>query len=282
MISVVPHRSPCSTAPTVLISVKSAILEFQYRQTIRQTYAIFASQLNMRVIFFLGSHEDQFFNNVILLESQLYDDIVQVDFMDSYRNVTLKSYSMLRWQVMMCSNAKYYFNTDSDVIVFPKHLLEFVSKMETQTNSIIGHCKLDGAVVVRDVESKWYVPKEAYPDEWYVPHCLGCGYISTGDVPIKLINALEDSPDNWKRWKDMPIDDVVFSGVLVKAANVTLHNSDIVSWLEVDFDLCLQRVVSVHRFDPPTYMKEAWLFYHDVMQNCTSVENVTEDSWQSF
>lgn len=245
--------------------------ESQNRQIIRETYGAVANQLNMRVIFYLGSNNEEFYNNLIQLEAQIYDDIVQVDFFDSYRNVTLKSYSTLRWQVKMCNNAKYYFNTDSDVIVFPEYLLEYVTRMETQNNSIIGYCKLNGAVVVRNKESKWYVPKEVYPDDWYIPHCLGCGYVSTGDVPLKLINALEGGPDNWKRWKDMPIDDVVFTGILVKDANVTLHASKLVSWLGHDFDLCNpdEHIVSAHRFGPASYMKERWDYFQDQLHNCT-------------
>ncbi len=40
-------------------------------------------------------------------EHQLYGDIVQGSFLESYRNLTLKAVMGLKWVTTYCSNAKY-------------------------------------------------------------------------------------------------------------------------------------------------------------------------------
>lgn len=243
-------------------------MNFEFRRAIRQTYGLNATELNMAVVFFIGSTYDPFYQNMIRLESEMYDDIVQADYLDTYRNLTLKSYSVLRWQVMMCNNAKYYFNADADVLVFPQHLLDFATNMTYQTSSIVGACRMGGAGVARSNRSKWYVPEEVYGEKSFPPYCFGPGYICTSDVPSKLLNVLEGGPGGWKRWKDMPIDDALFTGILVQDADVNLYNNGTVLRLNRKFDMCTVRVISIHSFGP-AQMKENWERYGKILQNCT-------------
>ena len=50
-------------------------------------------------------------------ENDLYHDIVQEDFIDSYRNLTVKSIMALKWATEHCKNAKLIFKMDDDTLV---------------------------------------------------------------------------------------------------------------------------------------------------------------------
>lgn len=117
-----------SSPPTIdlLIYVHSTPSNMKNRVIIRETWAKRALFPQTRLVFMLGSTHDQELARRIDLENDLYNDIVQQDFLDSYRNLTLKSIMALDWVVKHCPNAKYVLKTDDDVIVIIK-LTAFVT-----------------------------------------------------------------------------------------------------------------------------------------------------------
>lgn len=92
----------CETSqPLLIIQVPGKPSSFELRQTIRNTYgSVSKDKLNkvgkwqiketIRLIFLLGQSVERFINEKIREENELYRDIVQFDFMDSYYNLTLK------------------------------------------------------------------------------------------------------------------------------------------------------------------------------------------------
>ncbi|XP_075547265.1 beta-1,3-galactosyltransferase 4-like [Dermacentor variabilis] len=59
-------------------------------------------------------------------ESARYGDIIQADFRDTYRNLTLKSVFLLKWAFMYCSRAQFLLKTDDDVFVNVDNLVRFL------------------------------------------------------------------------------------------------------------------------------------------------------------
>lgn len=47
-------------------------------------------QYGYNVIFLLGSANDSYINSKVKVEAQSYSDILQADYIDAYRNITIK------------------------------------------------------------------------------------------------------------------------------------------------------------------------------------------------
>jgi hypothetical protein len=85
---------------------------FDLRQEIRNTWANRTLFPSLNVGFILGSSSDGELNSMIVHENEKHGDIIQGDFMDTYRNLTFKSFVAWRWIRHNCKRAKYYLKMD--------------------------------------------------------------------------------------------------------------------------------------------------------------------------
>ena len=80
--------------------------------------------IKTKVIFLLGT-VDNLNNDLqtnVIHESDTYDDILQEDFIDTYRNLTVKSLMLLKWFSKSCKNVPYVLKTDDNVYINLKNL----------------------------------------------------------------------------------------------------------------------------------------------------------------
>ncbi|XP_073510292.1 beta-1,3-galactosyltransferase 2-like [Phyllobates terribilis] len=126
-------------------------------------------------------------------ESTLYEDIVQQDFLDTYINLTLKTLMGMEWVIKFCSNASYVMKVDSDVFLNVNYLVHQLLHPESppRSNYITGFIvRYSGPI--RDKESKWYIPEEAYPGDTYPPYPSGPAYVFSGDMAQKIYKVAQD------------------------------------------------------------------------------------------
>lgn len=225
----------------------------------------------MNVIFSVGYSSEPSVNDRLMDEAEKFGDILQINFTESYHRLTLKTYYNMKWITTYCSDFDYVFFTDSDVIVFPRGLLQLVNDLQVTTNTMVGHCWLTGADPVRDNTSKSYMSEDAWPDSKYPPYCSGGGgYITTGDVPEKLLSVIPNGSENW-HWalKLDHLEDVAFTGFLRLRANVTvIHTNFILYNQNLHFDLCNGKTVSIHSFRPPDVFQKTYNTFMKKNLNC--------------
>ena len=101
----------------LLVYVHSSPSYLKRRLTIRETWAQRALFPRIRLIFVLGTPKEPNLKELNRLESQIYGDVVQADFLDTYKNLTLKGVMAIRWIHTYCPHAKFILKTDDDVIV---------------------------------------------------------------------------------------------------------------------------------------------------------------------
>ncbi|MBN3299614.1 beta-1,3-galactosyltransferase 2 [Amia ocellicauda] len=124
-------------------------------------------------------------------ESQEHHDIIQKDFLDSYRNLTIKTMAILDWLVSYCPGASYAMKIDTDTFLNVDNL---VNKL---LDPHAPHPKQDyitGVVIVngearRDTGSKWYMPFEVYPKSTYPLYVSGIGYVFSLDLAKKVLKV---------------------------------------------------------------------------------------------
>ena len=194
---------------------------FAERAAIRNTWAnkVYADNRHIRNVFIIGLSSNESVNTQIRLESRLYGDIVQGNFIDTYRNLTLKTILGIKWVSEYCDNAKFVLKVDDDMVVNTKSLVAYflqLNKNNTMTpkNSMYGLCVT--TVVQRDNTSKFYVPVEEFSGDRYPMYCIGSAYIFTSDLMKPMYNLT-------KYVKPFVMEDV-YVGMLAKELNSTFVN----------------------------------------------------------
>ncbi|XP_050074533.1 lactosylceramide 1,3-N-acetyl-beta-D-glucosaminyltransferase B [Anopheles maculipalpis] len=210
-------RSPAtSTPPLVLILIHSAPTNLAKRNTIRTTWG--KQDERVRLIFLMGAVSSNASQRAIENESRLYDDIVQGNFVDAYRNMTYKHVMALKWFVYHCPRAHYVLKTDDDVFINTPVLYNALERVVPQRNLLLCQLKTNQNVK-RTHRSKWFVSWREFPSRYYPPHCPGYSILYSPDVAWQLYREAQRQPFFW-------IDDVHITGTVAQQVNVTITPMD--------------------------------------------------------
>ncbi|XP_060924495.1 beta-1,3-galactosyltransferase 2-like [Limanda limanda] len=183
--------------PFLVLVVPVAPHNRAHRDIIRSTWGGDRLVLGqgVQLVFLLGQKTGEGSEQVqeqLLQESQLHRDLVQSDFVDCYKNLTIKTMVMLEWLDSFCSNASYAMKIDSDMFLNLPNLIKMLTNAP-KTNYMTGLVASGGAVL-RDSSSKWFVPVEVYSGPQYPRYALGLGYVLSLDLPKKLVSAAQEVP----------------------------------------------------------------------------------------
>ena len=119
---------PCGRDIRLVIVIHSHPEHIELRNTLRQTWA--QETDNTRRIFVVGIIDNTFASDAINRESEGFGDMLQGDFIDSYRNMTYKHLLGYRWIHHHCSGSSYVLKSDDDQFVdtlqLPRYLSAFL------------------------------------------------------------------------------------------------------------------------------------------------------------
>ena len=220
---IIPAR-PCPSHVDLIILVHSEHSKADVRQAIRQTWGSMAQnrqkpstwpqygslKLTYSLFFIFGMSKDPGLNDLASEENQLHGDIIQGNFFDSYRNMTLKSLLGLKFVSEFCISAKHMIKSDSDMFLNLPHITNYLSQ-NPLTRSIMGPI-CEGSQVLRT--GKWGIEKEAYPFDVYPVYEAGSAYIISGDLCKEMLETSDYVPHIF-------IDDVYITGIIGRILNVT-------------------------------------------------------------
>lgn len=178
--------------PFLVLIIPVAPNNRPHRDIIRSTWGAEVLILGkvVKLFFLLGRHKGEEAENLqiqLLQESKEHQDLIQSDFLDCYKNLTIKTMVMMEWLDTYCSSASYAMKIDSDTFLNVPNLVNMLLTAP-KTNYMTGLVARNAAVL-RDVRSKWYVPVELYPNSQYPRYALGLGYVLSMDLPKKLMEA---------------------------------------------------------------------------------------------
>ena len=193
-------------SPYLLVLVHSHPSHKAQRDAIRDTWGKirkdFDAALQVRLVFILGLSESDLELKGPKKESKLYRDIVIGTFMDSYRNLTLKSVYGLQWTKDYCPQAKYILKTDDDTYFNLPALLQQLPSLSNI--SLLGSLNSNAPV---QRQGLWQVNQAQFPQPTYPPYCSGCAYVLNQDILSALLTAAKSIPM-------LPIEDVYVTGLL--------------------------------------------------------------------
>ncbi|XP_040910933.1 beta-1,3-galactosyltransferase 2-like [Toxotes jaculatrix] len=181
--------------PFLVLLIATEARKVEERNAIRQTWGneSVAPALGFIRLFMLGKNEGELGllqQKMLEAESQRHHDIIQQDFLDSYKNLTIKTLMGMNWVAMHCPQASYVMKTDSDMFVNTEYLIYNLLRPELKPkkNYFTGN-NMRGFAPNRNINSKWYMPPELYPGEKYPTFCSGTGYVFSGDLARKIYQA---------------------------------------------------------------------------------------------
>ena len=208
------------TGIKLLVLVKSSTEHFHMRRLIRYEADVDKEfKGSIKTVFLLGRSAT--LNKEILEESRVYGDIVQGSFMDTYRNLTMKTIMGYRWSSEHCANADYLVLKDEDYRFNFGNLFNYLKSQKEKDSVFIGHLIKNGAEVIRDPKNKWYVSKEEFPQKTYPPYFPGGANILSIAIAKKLAS-------NFHLVKIIKIEDA-YIGLVAKALNITLTDSKLIN-----------------------------------------------------
>ena len=208
----------CSgSVPFVLIIVPSVPHDYDGRKAIRETWGRYAKDLELSppyqsfkvaLAFLLGRGQNESVYKTIINESNMFNDIVLGDFLDSYFNLTRKVLMGLKWTSLYCERARHVLKIDSDTFVHVPRLVEMLNNSTSTSTSyngrIYGYLYLSSRVQRR---GRWAVTPEEYPLPNYPPYMSGNSYVISGDIVKNLWLASQFMPY-------LPIEDVFITGIM--------------------------------------------------------------------
>ena len=168
----------------------------------------------MKIVFILGRTEGSIpeLDAALLHENAAHKDIVQEDFLDTYRNLTYKAIAALKWISTYCNDSKYVLKSDDDMIVNPFTLMYY---LERKVNNEHIMCHLYGIERVNRDSERCKVTKNEYGIGFYPTYCSGSAFIMITDIAMALHDVSYSVPFFW-------VDDVYVTGLLpFKLGNVT-------------------------------------------------------------
>ncbi|KAH3692435.1 beta-1,3-galactosyltransferase 1-like [Dreissena polymorpha] len=168
------------------------------RQTLRRTWLSYTKNNTaiVRHVFLLGKTADDRLQEFVMKENEMYHDIVQETFIDSYHNLTYKTIMGFKWASTKCSNAKFVIKTDDDMWVNVPSLITLLSGTDMSNylqTGLTGSCS-PKASPIRNKNSKWYASFISYPDKFYPGFCSGTGYMTSINVVSDIYNVSPHVP----------------------------------------------------------------------------------------
>ena len=249
----------------MVITIPSIPSDRLKRDLLRSTW-LFATRGNtaadVRHVFVLGSVSDKHEQELIDKESLKYNDIVQTSFVDCYKNLTLKTLSILDWASAHCHNAKYAFKVDDDVFTNVDNVLK-VTKSPPQKDAVLGEARIKNHGPIRDTRSKWGVTRAEYPGSKYPPFVAGPRYL----VPMTIIPGILEASVNTPFFH---LEDVYMGLVLDKTKYAIAYSTELLRRGKLSANCKdIKNISTAHGLKSGPKLSEIWKRCYKDVENAT-------------
>ncbi|XP_046353295.2 uncharacterized protein LOC124133090 [Haliotis rufescens] len=198
----------------LLTIVHSALGHYKFRRRIRETFGSIRKAGNKTVVlvFSVGVSDNAALQKNITREANEFKDIIQGNFIDVYRNLSIKHIMGYHWMLNHCPQAAFVLKMDDDMFMNPYVVVNYLTHLKETTDQLI--CTIfKGFVPNRKSSKKYYVPRTMYPFDMWPDFCQGFAYIVSVDVLSKLYNASSVA-------RFVAMDDVYVTGILRSITDV--------------------------------------------------------------
>ncbi|XP_059399145.1 beta-1,3-galactosyltransferase 1-like [Carassius carassius] len=178
--------------PFVVIMVPVPPGDVEARSGIRRTWGrekVVADKVVV-VLFIMGSrsgNDEETLQEQLRNESQQYKDLLQSNFLDSYKNLTIKTMVMMEWISRNCQQASFAVKVDADVLLNMNNLMNMLVSLNPVPANYMTGLVWYTSPVIRNPFNKFFLPYNVYPRSTFPPYPLGMCYIISLDLPNKFL-----------------------------------------------------------------------------------------------
>ncbi|XP_019618622.1 PREDICTED: beta-1,3-galactosyltransferase 1-like [Branchiostoma belcheri] len=169
----------------MVVMVTSAPHNHAQRHAIRHTWGNESNipGTGIKTVFAVGTTNDASTQQGLHYENKIHKDIIQEDFLDSYKNLTLKTVMCLKWASEFCPNAKFVLKADDDTFVNIFSLVRYLRELDSAAAKrfVTGYV-YSGARPIRRSNSRWYLSTEVYPRKSFPEYPAGFAYVISNDI----------------------------------------------------------------------------------------------------
>ncbi|XP_033734570.1 beta-1,3-galactosyltransferase 5-like [Pecten maximus] len=137
-----------------------------------------------------GPKSDDFNMNTLIDENDKHKDILLVDFLDSYANLTYKTIMAFKWVTRRCPQTQFVMKVDDDVWVHKPPLMQTLRRKNFEFG---GYCMFN-SFPFRNKDSKYYASFESFPERLYPPFCSGTAYLTKIAIIQKILTMSPNVP----------------------------------------------------------------------------------------
>ncbi|KAH8300226.1 hypothetical protein KR044_011856 [Drosophila immigrans] len=245
----------------------------------------------VRVIFIVGrsTYESHLGNETLIRlnnEAEMYNDIIQDNFIDTYNNLTIKSVMALKHISRSCAKTcAYFLKCDDDTFVNVPNLLHYLlggtvplyndtldyydrrsflvmmphNSLNATTGIMRGH-QFCNVVPVSEVSSKWYMPYYMYQADAYPQYLSGAGYLMSIDVVDRLYEAALNT-------SLLYLEDVYITGLCADRANIKRKHHSLFSFAQSQHLCAFKGTITQHQVKEEN-MVEAWRYVSNYTIQC--------------
>ncbi|XP_025084507.1 beta-1,3-galactosyltransferase 1-like isoform X3 [Pomacea canaliculata] len=237
---IINEPTACTAYTELIIGVITAVQNFDDRMAVRSTWGSKAAAgYNVTVVFILGAGQPNL-QAQLMAESDKYHDIIQEDFVDSYRNLSIKSVALLKWVITYCNSSKYMLKADDDMYVNVQNLVQAL-RSESRTDFVMGHSFI-GAKPVQNKNSKWYTPLEDFNEKVYPKYTSGTAYAMSTKASSLLYQASLEIKLFW-------LEDIYITGLCARRAGVSVVHNGGFNYQKLNASGCVfRKAITGHQY----------------------------------
>lgn len=242
----------------VLYIVKTSPSNFRRRRTLRDTWADRTRFPNIRTVFSIGVSHNADIQNNVKMESLKYGDILLMDYIDSYDNLTLKTISGINWAAAHCTRARFVVSVDDDMYVATDFLLQYLEDLPPDPAERL---YLGFVYAIKEpyrshddigkARYKWVISKEEYPFSTYPIYVFGGFIVFSMRTVIDMCAAIPYT-------KMIKMEDV-YIGIVASRLGIVPTNSVLVHSIFIRYDTeKFKTILASHYYGSELNLKNAW------------------------
>ena len=235
----IANPSACRNSDLFLLTlVFSPAANFMQRNAIRRTWAnqTLIQGFPSHVLFFLESSHTSTDREVLMAESDRYEDVVQGQPVDDslLRGPIERTISALRWVITFCPVARFVLVTKDTVFLNLPTIGDYLLGLHRQPEDLYLGRVIQRESPDRDPNSHGYMPPALYPEKYLPEYCDGTAYVLSQDVVRKVYVAASAV--------HLPVPVDVFVGLCAQRAGVVpTHSARWVGDKHVRYNACCYR-----------------------------------------
>ena len=212
----------------LIIYIYSKVNHFNERVMNRVTYNAWLQDnlcTKVKLLFVIGKMERKYtqkchseYEKLLKTEVDIYNDILQMNNIDSYYELAYKGFATIYWISKRCKlKTPFLLKMDDDMMLELGKLLKTVELLSCKYKKYQLCNVINSGGVLRMFNNKYRIPYTEYQAEYYPPYCGGHGMLMTQ-------STAENMYDVAKREK-LPIfriDDAYFGGLLRRKSCVRM------------------------------------------------------------